>query len=315
MATAMEADGVDHPLEEDNIPVGVATALENQTNSSSHHPWRSILDSISIIMDDLINSGDMATAAEVGNIPDSIINSGDMATATERLMWFHLRRHGAPRGRQPNEHKVPVGGNRRSIHSPDEDMKPFINTLALVAALIATLTFAAVFTIPGGYDDLGSATLQKKAALWVFILSDTLAMCCSITVLLLLWWAMHVYHDSVFPMINASSILLYIALIATLVAFMSGAFALIATKALWVAILVCIVCSMVFCSFSPCRVERSSLPTWFMPTIIARDIRCFIQLKQRRNKRKRDQHYVLSLIRRGSPDTTYCVSNTNTVNS
>ncbi|KAH7842552.1 hypothetical protein Vadar_006638 [Vaccinium darrowii] len=159
MASAAEEDGVDHPLSVGNIPVGVATALENQTNSSSHHPWRSILD--------------MATATEVGNIPDSIINSGDMATATERLMWFHLRRHGAPRGRQPNEHKVPVGGNRRSIHSPDEDMKPFINTLALVAALIATLTFAAVFTIPGGYDDLGSATLQKKAALWVFILSDT----------------------------------------------------------------------------------------------------------------------------------------------
>ncbi|KAH7844420.1 hypothetical protein Vadar_027800 [Vaccinium darrowii] len=156
-------------------------------------------------------------------------------------MWFHLRRHGAPRGRQPNEHKVPIGGIGGIIRSLDEDMKPFINTLALVAALIATLTFAAVFTIPGGYDDLGSTTLQKKAALWVFILSDTLAMCCSITVLLLLWWAMRVEQDSMFPMTNTSAILLYIALIATLVAFMSGVFALVATKALWVAILLAIV--------------------------------------------------------------------------
>ncbi|KAH7842486.1 hypothetical protein Vadar_005841 [Vaccinium darrowii] len=108
-------------------------------------------------------------------------------------MWFHLRRHKAPRGRHPNEHKVPVGATHKLITSPDEadqkktspdeKLKSFINTMALVAALIATLTFAAAFTMPGGYnnspDNSGVATLVKKTALKVFILSDTLAMCCT----------------------------------------------------------------------------------------------------------------------------------------
>ncbi|KAH7843710.1 hypothetical protein Vadar_019845 [Vaccinium darrowii] len=119
-------------------------------------------------------------------------------------MWFHLRRHKAPRGRHPNEYKVPVGGTHKLITSPDEadqkkkispdeadqketpadkKLKSFINTMALVAALIATLTFAAAFTMPGGYNNSpansGVATLVKKTALKVFILSDTLAMCCT----------------------------------------------------------------------------------------------------------------------------------------
>ncbi|KAH7839960.1 hypothetical protein Vadar_010698 [Vaccinium darrowii] len=152
-------------------------------------------------------------------------------------MWFHLRRYGAPRGRAPNEHMVPVGGTKMVVGSPDEDMKPYINTMSVVAALIATLTFAAAFTMPGGYDSSGEATLAKKAALWVFILSDALAMCCSITVVSLLWRAMVVEQDLQFVLINASVTLLHIALLATLVAFVSGLFAVIAAKALWVAIL------------------------------------------------------------------------------
>ncbi|KAH7842377.1 hypothetical protein Vadar_004623 [Vaccinium darrowii] len=225
-------------------------------------------------------------------------------------MWFHLRRQGAPRGRRPNEHKVPVGGPKEVIRSPDEDTKPYINTMSVVAALIATLTFAAAFTMPGGCDsspdNLGGATLVKKAALRAFILSDTLAMCCSITVVSLLWRAIHVEQDLKFVLTNASVILLHIALLATLVAFMSGIFAVIAPKALWIAILVCIVCPMVFCLLTPERVQRSSVSTWFMPNIITRDILRFIRLKQGMNKRKRDQPYVKSLIQRRSPDTNYC---------
>jgi len=51
----------------------------------------------------------------------------------------------------------------------------------VVAALIATVTFAAAFTLPGGYkSDRGTAILAKKAAFIVFIISDAMSMVLSI---------------------------------------------------------------------------------------------------------------------------------------
>ncbi|KAG5551390.1 hypothetical protein RHGRI_009717 [Rhododendron griersonianum] len=141
-------------------------------------------------------------------------------------IWFHLRRRGASRGRHPNKHEVPVRGMGKVFRSPNEDRKPIINTLAMVAALIAALTFAAAFTMPGGYDssthNLGVATLAKKATFQVFILSNTLAMCCSIQTLFLLLQATRVDPNLSFPLTNTSRKLLRIALYATVVAFFSG---------------------------------------------------------------------------------------------
>ncbi|KAF7115624.1 hypothetical protein RHSIM_RhsimUnG0050600 [Rhododendron simsii] len=149
-------------------------------------------------------------------------------TNFKRLMWFHLRSHGASRGRHPNVYKVPVGGTHSNIRDLDEDRTPIINTLALVAALIATLTFAAAFTMPGGYDSdsshpnsLGVATLAKKAALKVFLVSDSLAMCCSILALFLLLRAMRVEGEVTFSLTNTSTILIRLAFYSTLVAFIS----------------------------------------------------------------------------------------------
>ncbi|KAB5513007.1 hypothetical protein DKX38_030035 [Salix brachista] len=52
----------------------------------------------------------------------------------------------------------------------------------VVAALIATVTFAAAFTLPGGYkSDQGTAVLAKKAAFIVFVISNAISMVLSIT--------------------------------------------------------------------------------------------------------------------------------------
>nr|XP_034900739.1 uncharacterized protein LOC118038477 [Populus alba] len=51
----------------------------------------------------------------------------------------------------------------------------------VVAALIATVIFAAAFTLPGGYkSDRGTAILAKKAAFIVFVISDAISMVLSI---------------------------------------------------------------------------------------------------------------------------------------
>jgi len=51
----------------------------------------------------------------------------------------------------------------------------------VVAALIATVIFAAAFTLPGGYkSDRGTAILAKKTAFIGFVISDTMSMVFSI---------------------------------------------------------------------------------------------------------------------------------------
>ncbi|KAL2944757.1 Ankyrin repeat-containing protein ITN1 [Bienertia sinuspersici] len=97
------------------------------------------------------------------------------------------------------------------------------NTLSVVAALLATITFTAGFTLPGGFNqDTGEAILAKKTAFLVFLISDTFAMCFSISVGLL-----------------------RVALYSTLLAFMTGVYIVISPKSLWAAILVVAMCSLV----------------------------------------------------------------------
>jgi Domain of unknown function len=68
----------------------------------------------------------------------------------------------------------------------------YTGNTSVVAALLATITFAAAFTLPGGYSadasDAGLPIFARKAAFQVFLLSDTIAMCSSLSVAFFLWF-------------------------------------------------------------------------------------------------------------------------------
>ncbi|KMT12795.1 hypothetical protein BVRB_4g088890 [Beta vulgaris subsp. vulgaris] len=120
------------------------------------------------------------------------------------------------------------------------------NTLSVVAALLATITFTAGFTLPGGFDqNSGEAILTKKVAFLVFLLSDTLAMCCSMLVLICLIWSMVYDSNKSLFLIDRSMMLLMIALYSTLVAFMAGVYVVTAPKCLWPAIVIIVMCSLI----------------------------------------------------------------------
>lgn len=73
-----------------------------------------------------------------------------------------------------------------------------VNFLLLVSILIATVTYAAGFTVPGGYnssdDDRnntpGLATMLRHMAFQVFVLTDVLAMYSALTAAVVLGWAL-----------------------------------------------------------------------------------------------------------------------------
>ncbi|KAF8112207.1 hypothetical protein N665_0066s0079 [Sinapis alba] len=61
-----------------------------------------------------------------------------------------------------------------------EKYKDRVNVLLLVAALVATITFAAGFTMPGGFNSSGMAVLIDDSTFSNFLVCDTLAMQCSV---------------------------------------------------------------------------------------------------------------------------------------
>ncbi|KAK9689096.1 hypothetical protein RND81_09G035000 [Saponaria officinalis] len=120
------------------------------------------------------------------------------------------------------------------------------NTLSVVAALLATITFAAGFTLPGGINNItGQAILAKKAAFLVFLLADVYAMCTAMLVLFCLIWSMVSEPDMARLLVDQSVFILMQSLYGTLLAFMTGVYTVIASSSLWAAILVFVMCSII----------------------------------------------------------------------
>ena len=82
---------------------------------------------------------------------------------------------------------------RRTDPPAGDKNKDYVNTLLVVAALVATVTFAAGFTIPGGFNssepNQGLPTLAGDRKLTYFMVFDILAMQSSIMTIATLIWA------------------------------------------------------------------------------------------------------------------------------
>ncbi|KAK9733606.1 hypothetical protein RND81_04G078200 [Saponaria officinalis] len=120
-----------------------------------------------------------------------------------RLTWMALRYVNSPRSSQSTRQNY----FRQKIKNPNEkttlekqtdktDLENFKSrndTLLLVATLVATVTFAAGFTVPGAYNqdgpNIGMAVLVHKRAFQVFVICNTAALYTSILSVVSLIWA------------------------------------------------------------------------------------------------------------------------------
>lgn len=125
----------------------------------------------------------------------------------------------------------------------------YTSNTALAAILLATITFTAAFTLPGGYSSVsgneGLPVMSRKMAFQVFLVSDTLAMCSSFVVAFICLmgrWEddkLTTYYTSV------TKKLTWFAYMATITAFSTGLYTVLDFQLHWLAIGICIVVGFV----------------------------------------------------------------------
>lgn len=126
----------------------------------------------------------------------------------------------------------------------EETLKTRAEARMLVATLIATVAFAAGFSIPGGYNsskpDVGIATLLNKPMYDVFVICNSIALYSSIIVVVILIWAQIDDSHAMYRALGMTRLPLLIALATMSVAFTAGVYVTI-SKRIWLAVVILVI--------------------------------------------------------------------------
>jgi hypothetical protein len=121
----------------------------------------------------------------------------------------------------------------------------YTGNTSLVAILITTITFAAAFTLPGGYSsDAGSQGLPvmgRSLAFKAFLISDSLAMCSSLAVAFICIIAKWKDFEFLLYYRSFTKKLMWFAYMATATAFATGLYTVLAPHLKVLAIAICVV--------------------------------------------------------------------------
>ncbi|KAF8402817.1 hypothetical protein HHK36_010908 [Tetracentron sinense] len=132
-----------------------------------------------------------------------------------------------------------------------EGLNNAINSTTVVAVLIATVAFAAIFTVPGQYADdpehippglsLGEANIAPKTPFMIFFLFDSIALFISLAVVVVQTSVVVIESKAKKQMMAVINKLMWLACVLVSVAFLALAFIVVGSHGKWLAIGVTII--------------------------------------------------------------------------
>ncbi|KAB2618239.1 ankyrin repeat-containing protein [Pyrus ussuriensis x Pyrus communis] len=204
----------------------------------------------------------MAFNKENLNVLDIILANEDKISLLQKDLKKPMQRRGIkpslriknPKGN--NDNKVEENQISKDIGKGLQKAK---ETHLVVATLIATVTFAAGFTMPGGYQsekgpNQGSVFLSRNAAFKAFVITDTIAMAMSsCSVLVLLYSSIHTkanFKNQIFGTFHLAVSLTMWALVAMVVSFITGIYAVLGGHSPGLAVAACVLGCIFFFVFA-----------------------------------------------------------------
>ncbi|XP_056161762.1 ankyrin repeat-containing protein At5g02620-like [Syzygium oleosum] len=155
--------------------------------------------------------------------------------------------------------------------------RSIIDLQLLVAVLIATVTFAAAFTMPGGYNNdgpnQGMATLAGRAAFKAFVISNTTAFSFSILALFLQYDTMNVNNRQQARYANRAGDCIYVAILGMVLAFACGTYVVLTSTRIGLFPFVMSGCLIIIYSIGAfLDPEAGFIPQWNRPRSYFRNL-------------------------------------------
>ncbi|CAN6372704.1 unnamed protein product [Urochloa humidicola] len=216
-----------------------STELINRIDSNGDTPLHLAakmgrVESVLLLLDD--HRVDLSIRDHDGQTARSIVEMKVHAGETDTYEMHLLKKLQRQESKRCRNKPLPptFSDRRRSLN--DKDFDSVVDAYFLAATLIATVTFAATFTMPGGYDQNKGIPLHgRSAAFKVFVLSNTVAMCSSIVAIFLLIWARQEPLQLRLHNLIWSQRLTIIACLTLLLSLMTAVYITIAPTAPWLA--------------------------------------------------------------------------------
>lgn len=138
--------------------------------------------------------------------------------------------------RKTNKNVSGIAKELRKLHRAG--INNATNSVTVVACLFATVAFAAIFTVPGGDYDNGTAVMASNRSFKVFFISNAIALFTSLAVVVVQITVVRGEIKAERKVVEVINKLMWLASVCTTVAFISSSYIIVGKHHRWAAILV-----------------------------------------------------------------------------